>query len=234
MRQLKRRILVNETSSVSSAWSVPEGSRTGGPAVIIAHGAGNDMDSPFLREIHEGLARHGFLSVCFNFPYKERGGKAPDRPPLLEAAWRAVAGRVRGDTELAPGSLFLAGKSMGGRIASHIVAQGEPCDGLVFFGYPLHPAGKPEQLRVEHLRSIRCPMLFLEGTRDPLCDLGSLRVELAKLPADVTLHVVDGGDHSFNVPKRLARAREEVINELIAVAAGWMRACDLRHMSPGY
>lgn len=113
---------------------------------------------------------------------------------------------------------------MGGRIASHLVAQGEPCDGLVFFGYPLHPAGKPEKLRVEHLEAVRCPMLFLEGTRDPLCSLAILRREIERLRTDVTLHIINGGDHSFNVLKRLGRTRQEVMEELIAVAAEWMQA----------
>ncbi len=222
MRRLKRKIAVDGKVAVSSVWAVPDDYRAGGPAIIIAHGAGNDMESAFIREVHEGLARRGFLTVRFNFPYKERGGRAPDRAPLLEATWRAVAERVRSDQDLAPARLFLSGKSMGGRMASHIAAQGAPCDGLVFFGYPLHPAGKPEKLRVEHLPDIRCPMLFLEGTRDPLCNLERLRRELKGLPAKSTLHIIEGGDHSFNVLKRLGREPGEVMQELIDTAADWM------------
>ncbi len=222
MNIISRKISVGPESEVSAVWAVPDAYRPGRDAgLILAHGAGNDMHSAFISTVHEQLARRGVLTVKFNFPYKERGGKAPDRAPVLEAAWRAVAAAVRAD-ELAPGRLFLGGKSMGGRMATHLAAAGEPCAGLVLLGYPLHPARKPEKLRVEHLPRIRCPMLFIEGTRDPLCDLTLLRGILATLSAPVTLYVIEGGDHSFNLPKRLGRDGRDVFDEIVSVTEEWM------------
>jgi len=224
MDESRRAIRVDEQRTVSSVWTVPDGWAEGDRrAVILAHGAGNDMDSPFMQTVHDGLAARGLLAVRFNFPYKERGAKAPDRAPILEATWRAVAAAVREDP-LAPAKVVLAGKSMGGRIASHLAAEGEPCDGLLFLGYPLHPAGKPEKLRAEHLEQIACPMCFIQGSRDRLCRLDLLQKELERLPAPVMLHVVDDGDHSFQVPKRIGRSNEEVLDEVIATAGGWIES----------
>jgi hypothetical protein len=217
-----RKIPIGPDAEVSSVWAAPDDYRPGrDDALILAHGAGNDMHSPFLNHVHERLADRGVLTVKFNFPYKERGGKAPDRTPVLEATWRAVAAAVRADA-LAPARLFLGGKSMGGRMATHLAAAGEACAGLVLLGYPLHPARKPERLRDEHLPRIACPMLFIEGTRDPLCDLDLLRGILKTLPAPVQLHVIDGGDHSFKPPKRMGRAEPEVWDEIVTVTAEWM------------
>lgn len=224
MNSERRAIEVNDAHTVSSVWLTPDGFRPGGTAVILAHGAGNDMDSPFMVAVHEGLAARGLAAVRFNFPYKERGGKAPDRMPLLEQTWRAVVAAVRADPAWRPGRVVLAGKSMGGRVASHLAAAGEPCDGLVFFGYPLHPANRPEKLRVEHLPAVGCPMLFLEGTRDPLCRLDLLYRHLEPLGGRATVHEVAGGDHSFKVLKRLGRSPEAVMEELLGVTAAWIQA----------
>jgi len=193
----------------------------GDAAIVLAHGAGNDMCNPLLSAVHLGLAGRGFVTVKFNFPYTEAGRRAPDRMPALEACYRAVVEHVR--RELRPARLFLGGKSMGGRVASHLAAQGLACDGLVFLGYPLHPAGKPQQLRDAHLPAIRVPMLFLAGTRDSLCDLALLRPVLARLSAPVALHVLEGGDHSFAVPKRLARG-QPVVEELCDAIARWAKS----------
>jgi predicted alpha/beta-hydrolase family hydrolase len=195
----------------------------GATAVILAHGAGGDMESPGLVAFHATLAAAGFLSVRFNFPYKERGGRAPDSKRVLETCFRAVVGQVRDCRALRPRRIVLGGKSMGGRIASQVVAAGQPADGLLFLGYPLHPAGQPQRLRVDHWERIECPMLFLQGTRDPLCRLDLLRPQLARLKADVRLHVIEGGDHSFEVLKKSGRSRADVEAELIAVAAAWLR-----------
>jgi len=131
---------------------------------------------------------------------------------------------VRGDPELAPGRLFLGGKSMGGRVASHLAAAGAECEGLLFLGYPLHPAGKPERLRDGHLADIECPMLFVEGTRDPLCRLELLQPVLARLGNRARLHLIEGGDHSFRLPKRLGRSEREVWDEILEAAIDWMAA----------
>ncbi len=221
MKTIERSIPVTADKTVTSVWAVPPGydRRCG---IILAHGAGAGMDHPFIAFVHQRLAEHGLLSVKFNFPYMEAGRKAPDRTPLLTATWRAVVTAVRRDRELAPERLFLAGKSMGGRIASLLAAEGEPGTGLIFLGYPLHPPGKPEKLRAEHLGRIACPMLFIQGERDRLCDLETLRRVLADLSAPVTLHVIPGGDHSFKVPKRTGRSEAEVWQEIVTVMRTWI------------
>lgn len=219
-----RRIAVSPETEVSSVWAIPQGWEAGPKtALILAHGAGNDMHSTFLSRVHESLAQRGILTIKFNFPYKERGGRAPDRTPVLEATWRAVAQAVRAD-ELAPCAVFFGGKSMGGRIASHLAATGEPCAGLVFLGYPLHPARQPDKLRAGHLARITCPMLFMEGTRDPLCDLELLEQSLASVKAPVTLHLIEGGDHSFKLPKAMGRTEAEVWDEIVEELDRWIAA----------
>lgn len=222
MRTLKRKIRVDEDRTVSSVWTVPDGYQAqSGRAVILAHGAGNDMDSPFLKTVHNGLARRGLLAVRFNFPYTEQGRKPPDRAPVLEATWKAVIKAVREDAKLSPQHLFTGGKSMGGRMASHVAAAGERCSGVVFLGYPLHPPGRTDKLRTGHLARIIVPMLFIEGTRDPFCDLSLLRRALKPLKVPTTVHVIEGGDHSFRVPKAMGRRENEVFEELIEVIDGW-------------
>ncbi|HEM47519.1 MAG TPA: hypothetical protein ENO23_10810 [Alphaproteobacteria bacterium] len=223
LKTVERRILVEEGIEVGSVWSRPS---VGAPqrVVILAHGAGNDMHAPFLRHMHEGLAARGAVSIRFNFPYKEQGRKAPDRAPRLEATWRAVIAAVRAEAQLAGLPLVLGGKSMGGRMASHLAAAGEPCAGLLLLGYPLHPARRPETLRSAHLARIRCPTLFVQGSRDPLCDLALLERELGPAPAPWRIHVIDGGDHSFKVPKRWGRSEAQVWGEILEVAASWIEA----------
>ena len=221
MEPRSRKISVSPGVDVSSLWCVPRGyDRERG--LVLAHGAGNDMHSEFLSFVHTTLAARGALTVKFNFPYTERGARSPDRPPVLIETWRAVARAVREDPELMPRRLVLGGKSMGGRIASMIAADGEPCAGLVLLGYPLHPAGQPGRLRVDHLARIRVPMLFVQGTRDPLCDMALLEDALAGLEAPVTLHRIEEGDHSFAVPKRLGRAPQEIREEIAGVIERWL------------
>ncbi|BCX88546.1 conserved hypothetical protein [Methylomarinovum tepidoasis] len=221
MNLFERKIQVTDDKAVTSVWAVPDGyDRHRG--LILAHGAGAGMHHPFITFVHEQIATRGLLTVKFNFPYMEAGRKAPDRAPLLQATWKAVIAALRRDRELAPRQRFLAGKSMGGRIASLLAAEGEPCDGLIFLGYPLHPPGKPEKLRADHLSRIPCPMLFIQGDRDRLCDLARLRDVLKTLKAPATLHVIKGGDHSFKVPKRSGRTETEVWEEIVEVMSAWI------------
>jgi len=223
MRLIDRSIEWSPGNRVSSRWALPDGYAGGSrSALVLAHGAGNDMDNPFLSFVHERLGERGLLTVKFNFPYKESGRKAPDPMPRLEAVWRAAVDTLRQDRGLAPERLFLGGKSMGGRIASHLVAGGLACDGLVFLGYPLHPAGRPERLRAEHLARISCPMLFIQGTRDPLCDLTILGPVLAPIGGRASLRLIEGGDHSFQVLKRLGRSNQQVWEEVVEVVWEWM------------
>lgn len=218
-----RQITVSLDTHVSSVWSVPTDYQAQrDAAMILAHGAGNDMENPLLTAVHAALAQRGWLSIRFNFPYKEQGRKLPDRAPVLEATWRAVIAAIRDDPALSPKQLFFGGKSMGGRIASQVVAAGMDCNGLVFLGYPLHPANRPEKLRTQHLSTIRCPALFIQGTRDALCNLDLLKTSLGQLQMPVTLHVIEGADHSFNVLKALDRSQPEVQHEIIEVVSDWL------------
>jgi predicted alpha/beta-hydrolase family hydrolase len=221
MRHRERRYDLGAGQHVSGVVALPE-QRASGTVVVLAHGAGNDMTNPLLVSVADALAEHGFPTVRFNFPYKQRGGRAPDPAPVLEACYRAVLEQVRGDPELHRTRLVIGGKSMGGRMASHLAAAGEPVDGLLFLGYPLHPAGRPEKLRVAHLGRITVPMLFLTGTRDALCRLDLLRTALAGLPS-ATLHVIDDGDHSFAVRARSGRDPAAVRQEIVAAGVAWLR-----------
>ena len=179
------------------------------PAFVLAPGAGSRLEHPFLAGLSAGLAPE-LLVLRFNFPYQEARRSSPDPPARLEATYRAVLGWLRAHPTLAPGPLFAGGKSMGGRIGSHLAAAGEPLAGLVLLGYPLHPAGKPEQRREAHLPAIRCPILFVQGTRDALCDLRLLEPVRTRLVAPHRLVIIPEGDHSFKAPKRAGRSPEEI------------------------
>jgi len=218
----RRQIRLGGGESVSAVVAHPEPRVSSPTVVILAHGAGNDMNAPFLSAVHEGLAARGYVSVKFNFPYTEAGRRAPDRAPVLEDCYRHVVAAIRSDPGIAVGRLVIGGKSMGGRMASHLAAQGEAVAGLLFLGYPLHPPGKEEQLRVAHLPKISVPMLFFAGTRDPLCRLDLLQQTLKQLRAPATLHVIDGGDHSFAMPKRMQREARDVWEEIVRISAEWL------------
>lgn len=200
-----------EGGTVGAAWVDPSPGR---PLVVLAHGAGGTMHTPQLKRVAEHLAGRGIGSLRFNFPYAEAKRKAPDRQPLLEACYRAAAERARERADL----VFLGGRSMGGRIASHIVATGEPCAGLVFLAYPLHPPGKPERLRDEHLYGIDVPMLFVQGTRDSFARGDLLSATLVRLPR-AKLHALEGGDHGHKVA---GRPPAEVDAEIADAVAGWV------------
>ncbi|MCS6924344.1 MAG: dienelactone hydrolase family protein [Candidatus Binatia bacterium] len=209
---------------VSAVIAYPDGFVAGrAPLVILAHGAGNDMTHPLLSAVHEGLAMHGYPCIKFNFPYTEQGRRAPDPEHALETCYRSIVAAVRAEARLRPSGIVIGGKSLGGRIASQLVAQGTPVDGLLFLGYPLHPPGKPEQVRIAHLTRIQVPMLFFAGTRDPFCTLDLLRQTMQKLTAPTTLHVIADGDHSFAIRKRTGRTQREVYEEIVTASAAWLR-----------
>lgn len=192
-------------------------------AVILAHGAGNDMTAPLLASFAEGLARAGHPVLRFNFPYSDHGRKAPDRPEVLMDAWQAAYKSFEEIMGPKMMSIAAAGKSLGGRMASMMVADRTlEVDGLIFLGYPLHPMDNKEKLRDAHLYRIKIPMLFFEGTRDPLCDLGKLDPVLKKLQAPWELFTIEGGDHSFHVPKSLGLTEEEVLGGIIKKTLDWL------------
>jgi predicted alpha/beta-hydrolase family hydrolase len=186
--------------------------------LLLAHGAGADQRHPFMVGVAEGLAARGVEVVTFNFLYTEEQRKAPDRPAALIACWRAVLERFA-DKNI---TTFMGGKSMGGRIASMVAAEGvEGIAGLVFLGYPLHPPKRPAQRRDAHLPRIEVPMLFVQGERDPFGAREELTELVAKLPR-AELYVVAGGDHSLQIPKRAGR-QPDVDAAVQQKIAGWMR-----------
>ncbi len=173
--------------------------------------------------VHTALADAGFVSVKFNFLYTEQRHRRPDPRPLLEATYRAVLDAIVDDPIVRASWIAIGGKSMGGRIASHLAAAGAPVQGLVFLGYPLHPAGRVRELRNRHLPEVDPPMLFIQGTRDTLCELDLLRPVLAQLPR-ASLHIVDGADHSFHVLRRSGRSDKEALDEVVRTTVTWLRA----------
>jgi predicted alpha/beta-hydrolase family hydrolase len=188
---------------------------------VLGHGAGAGMRHPFVETIAQRLADCGIATFRYQFPYMERGQKRPDPAPVLVATVRsavAAAAGVAGDLPLLAG-----GKSMGGRMTS-LAAAAEPLPnvrGLVFFGFPLHPAGKPSVERGEHLARVSVPMLFLQGARDKLADLGLLRPLCRTLGDRATHHAIDGADHSFHLPQNSGRTDREVLEELAKRVAAW-------------
>ena len=172
-------------------------------ALVLAHGAGAGQHSPFMTTWAQALSALGLDVVTFNFLYTEQQRRVPDRAPVLEACYRAVVAHVVAEVPSASDALFIGGKSMGGRMATHIAAADGnlPVHGLVLLGYPLHPPGKPEQRRDAHLPRVGRPMLFVQGSRDAFGTPAELAPILAQLSPPPTLHVVEGGDHSFKVPR---------------------------------
>jgi uncharacterized protein len=193
-------------------------------ALILAHGAGAGQHSPFMTTWARELAALGLEVVTFNFLYTEQRRRLPDRAPLLEACYRAVVAQVRLDVPSARDALFIGGKSMGGRMATHIAAADAdlPVQGLVLLGYPLHPPGRPEQRRDAHLPRIARPMLFVQGSRDTFGTPQELEPVLARLSPAPVLHVVEGGDHSFKVARAGAARQVQIDDEVRRRIAGWI------------
>ena len=189
---------------------------------VMAHGAGAGMAHPFMGAVAAGLAERGIATLRYQFPYMEAGGKRPDPPAIAHAAVRAAVDAARQRFPTLP--LFAGGKSFGGRMTSQAQAAA-PLDyvhGLIFFGFPLHAAGKPSRERAAHLSDVMIPMLFLQGTRDALAKLGELQPVCARLGARATLTLFGDADHSFHVPARTGRKDAEVMAELLDAAAVWI------------
>ena len=189
--------------------------------MVLGHGAGAGMRHHFMDDAAAALASHQIATFRYQFPYMEKRTSRPDPQPVLLATVRsavAAAHAAAGDLPLLAG-----GKSMGGRMTSLASAEDGLPDvrGLVFFGFPLHPPGTPGTGRAEHLERVTTPMLFLQGPRDKLADLELLAPVIERLGSKATLHIVEGGDHSFGVPKRSGRSLEEVLEELARTVAAW-------------
>lgn len=198
--------------------------------LLLAHGAGAGMRHAFMEAVAERLTARSVAVLRYQFPYKERGGKRPDRPPVAMDTVAAATGlaldRSRGDGPLGGLPVFAGGKSFGGRMTSQAAAAGrlEGVAGLVFFGFPLHAPGRRGTERAAHLADVAAPMLFLQGTRDALADLTLLAPVLEGLGERAGLHVVEGADHGFHVLKRSGRTDGEVLDELAETASRWMKA----------
>jgi len=216
------RVELSRGGAVSAAVALPSTHRPGRtPVVILAHGAGTDRRHPSLVRLQEGLRDAGWSTVLFNFPYREAGKRVPDARPVLESCWRAVIDAVRAEPRLAPPWIVIGGRSMGGRIASHVAADGADVRGLVFLAFPLHAAGRPGTERAAHLSRIRVPMLFVQGTRDALADRTLLRGVLADLPL-ATVHEIPDADHSFRVPRRSGRDDDSVRADVVRTITEWL------------
>ena len=212
-------IEVDSTRSVSALLVAPQNPLA---CYVLAHGAGAGMAHPFMEAVAAGLAERGIATLRYQFPYMERGSKRPDAPALAHATVRAAVAQA---ARRVPGlALVAGGKSFGGRMTSQAQA-GSPLPGvhgLVFLGFPLHPAGKPSPARGEHLSGVRCPMLFLQGTRDELADVQLLRSLHEHLGEWSTLKLFEHADHSFHVPARSGRKDADVMRELLDATAGWI------------
>ena len=187
---------------------------------VCAHGAGGSMSDRGMTSLSRALGQKGLSIVRFNFLYKEKGSGRPDPMPRLEECVASVVARVR--EELRPRLLFIGGRSMGGRAASMLAAEGFACDGLILLAYPLHPAGKPDQLRDKHLPSISVPVLCFNGTRDTLCRRDLMESVLARVTTRWEMHWLEGADHGFHVLKSSGRTDAAVLGEVGAATQRWV------------
>ncbi len=218
----KLKIEINERESVT-ALLYPASKRLG-VTVVLGHGAGADQLSSFMRMTAEGLAARGLDVMTFNFLYKEHGRGIPDPKARLESCYQAVIKTALTHRKLKKNRLVIGGKSMGGRIASQVAAVApEAIAGLVFLGYPLHPPGRPEKMRDEHLKDIHAPMLFVQGARDTFGTAEEIRAVIKKRRLPAKLYEIEGGDHSFKVPKSLGVAQQTIYETIMDKVAEWTR-----------
>jgi predicted alpha/beta-hydrolase family hydrolase len=196
---------------------------------VCAHGAGGNMNDRGIVATAKALRDRDVSVVRFNFLYKEKKSGRPDPMPRLKECITAVVARVR--EEVHPEKLILGGRSMGGRAASMLAADGFDCDGLLLLAYPLHPPGKPDQLRDAHLPAIKVPVICFNGTRDPFCTPSLMEKVLARVTTSWEMHWVDGADHSFHVPKSSGRTDAAVLNEIADKSAEWVKRITSAHVA---
>lgn len=218
------KVALNERENITALlYPAAKGNRAG-VTLILGHGAGAPQLSGFMRLFAAGLAERGLDVVTFNFLYMEQGRKIPDPGPRLEACYRAVIDAVIKQKKLKDNRVAVGGKSMGGRIASQVAAtNGAHIDGLVFLGYPLHPPGRPEKLRSEHLPKIKAPMLFVQGSRDAFGTRQEIADIIKKLKLPAELFAIEGGDHSLKVPKSGSVSQEDVYDLAMEHIADWLK-----------
>ncbi len=212
---------VDEANNVSALLQVPPRPRA---CLVLAHGAGAGMEHPFMTAVADGLDERGLATLRYQFPYMERGSRRPDSPPLAHATVRAAVAQA---AQSMPGVPLLAGgKSFGGRMTSQAQALSPlpGVTGLVFFGFPLHPAGKPATSRAEHLLKVQVPMLFLQGGNDTLASAPLIEEIVASLKDRATLRMFEDADHSFHVPRRSGRSDAEIAAQMLDAVASWAAA----------
>jgi predicted alpha/beta-hydrolase family hydrolase len=196
-------------------------------AVLLAHGAGSDMNAATLTTFADALAVAGVPAMRFNFPYRSAGKRAPDRAAVLAAATREAAAELARRTRLPPDRLVLGGRSMGGRYASLAVGDADdplPALGLALLGYPLHPPGRPDQLRVDHFARVRVPVIFVSGTRDTLADAALLRAHAKRIAGPVAFHWIESADHGFKPLRSSGLTIEAALTAAANTVVAWVAA----------
>ena len=224
-------VKISERENVTALLYAAAKKERAAATVLLAHGAGSNQLSSFMQLFANGLAARGFDSMTFNFAYMEQGRRVPDQKAKLESCYRAVIDEALTHKKLKNNRLVIGGKSMGGRIASQVAAAdsekneepGGNISGLVLLGYPLHPPGNPEKLRTEHLKDIRVPMLFVQGTRDSLGRADEIGAAIKQFHLPATLYQIEGGDHSFKVPKSGGVTQERVYELALDEIARWLQ-----------
>lgn len=216
---------VNDRERVTALLYPASKRERAGVTIVLGHGAGANQLSGFMRMVATGLGARGIDAVTFNFLYTEQGRHLPDPKARLESCYAAVIDAALNHHKLKKNRLVIGGKSMGGRIASQVAAaDGKSVAGLVFLGYPLHPPGKPDKLRADHLKDIHAPMLFVQGARDAFGTEEEIRAVIKRLRLPAKIYVVEGGDHSFKVPKRLGVPQQAVFETIMDKVNEWTRA----------
>jgi len=207
------------SETTSAIYDPGEGDVIADSVFVCAHGAGGNMIDGGMQKTADALVKRGVNLVRFNFLYKEKKSGRPDPMPKLQECFAAVVDRVR--SELNPKKLIIGGRSMGGRAASMMAADGFECDGLLLYAYPLHPAGQPAKLRDAHLPAIKVPVLSFSGTRDALCTRSLMENALSTVTTEWTMHWIEGADHSFHVLKSSGRKDAEVLEEIAGITRSW-------------
>lgn len=220
-------VKVNDKETVSAILYPAAKKIRAGLTALLGHGAGANQLSGFMRLFARGLAERGLDVMTFNFIYMEQGRSVPDQKPKLESCFRAVIETIAKHRKLKHNRLVIGGKSMGGRIASQVVAARDDqplaldVSGLVFLGYPLHPPGNPAKLRVEHLEHIKKPMLFVQGTRDALGTPEEIQPFVKSLRPPAKIYAIEGGDHSFKTPKKFGLPQEQIYENAMDEIVSW-------------
>ena len=223
-------VQVNDKEAVTALLYPADKKNRAGVTVVLGHGAGASQASGFMRMYAKGLAARGLDVMTFNFVYMEQGRSVPDQKHKLEGCFEAVIETGLKHKKLKGNRVVIGGKSMGGRIASQLMA-GEHREtfandvvGLVFLGYPLHPPGQSTKLRVEHLEHIKKPMLFVQGTRDALGSPDEIKPWIKNLRPAPKIHEIEGGDHSFKAPKKFGLSPDQIFETSMDEIDRWIRS----------